>query len=378
MSSSEGKDPSLVTTSLLTVSFIFPIFGTPAVCLRIYASLHKSKQIFLDGCIIILAQICAWGISIDTFVAASIGGVNYTKGDVLSATVAFLRALCIEGFPLAASLALVKISILLFYARIFVIPGFRLAVYSFVAIIAAWAIAIIIAQPLCEDPITAAWDPYVVNPLRYNYNAFSEAFAGMSMVFDIIVLCFPIASVYNLQMSDRQKIQVLGIFWLGLFCCISSAIRFYYIYIDIHHSVASTNVSRYSVVTTAFIWGTIEPNASIVSPCLPLYGNLVGSDKGLRYYFKSFLSRLSLHSGTGGEQGRGASSKQTDSATESPHELYRPQRREWQKLGIKQPHETDIELGQAAMDDRVRNRKCKLWSLRALYSKISLLCRYYL
>lgn len=99
MSSSEVKSPSLVTTSLLTVSIIFPILGTIAVCLRIYASFLKSRRLFLDDYIIILAQLCAWGISIDTFTAASIGGLNYTKGDVISATIAFLRVSFVFALP---------------------------------------------------------------------------------------------------------------------------------------------------------------------------------------------------------------------------------------------------------------------------------------
>ncbi|KAL7660781.1 hypothetical protein ACMYSQ_000225 [Aspergillus niger] len=351
MSSSEVKSPSLVTTSLLTVSIIFPILGTIAVCLRIYASFLKSRRLFLDDYIIILAQLCAWGISIDTFTAASIGGLNYTKGDVISATIAFLRALWIEGFPLVGSLALVKISILLFYARIFVTRPFRIATYTFVAVLACWGIAIAVAQLLCASPINAAWDPYAVNPLRYNYNAFSEAFAGMSMVFDIIVLCFPIPAVYRLQMSTRQKLQVMGIFWLGLFCCISSAIRFYYIYSDIHQSVASNNVNRYAVVTTAFTWGTIEPNASIISACLPLYGNLFGGDKKLGFYIRSWFSRLTSGSGSTGDQSRGSKGKAYNSVDTSGSSSHH--RREWQKLDIRTHHTSDIELGHTVTDDQV-------------------------
>ena len=56
------------------------------------------------------------------------------------------------------------------------------------------------------------------NPLRYDYNTYSIAFAAMSMTFDVIVLCFPIPVIYKLQMSTVQKFQVLGIFWLGILC----------------------------------------------------------------------------------------------------------------------------------------------------------------
>ncbi|GAT21376.1 integral membrane protein PTH11-like [Aspergillus luchuensis] len=66
--------------------------------------------------------------------------------------------------------------------------------------------------------------------------------------------------------------------------------------------VASNIANRYAVVTTAFTWGTIEPNASIISACLPLYGNLFGSGKKLGFYIRSLFSRLASRSGGTGDQ----------------------------------------------------------------------------
>lgn len=41
------------------------------------------------------------------------------------------------------------------------------------------------------------------------------AVAGMSLIFDIIVLCFPLPVIKNLQMSSRRKLYIIGILWLG-------------------------------------------------------------------------------------------------------------------------------------------------------------------
>ncbi|GKZ37621.1 hypothetical protein AbraIFM66950_009270 [Aspergillus brasiliensis] len=152
-------------------------------------------------------------------------------------------------------------------------------------------------------------------------------------------------------MSTRQKLQVMGIFWLGLFCCISSIIRFYYIYCDIHQSVASNTVNRYAVVTTAFTWGTIEPNASIISACLPLYGNLFGGSKKLGFYIRSLFSRLTSRNGSTRDQVRGDTPKRYSSVDGSGNSSH--QRREWQKLDIRSHHVSDIELGHTLMDDQV-------------------------
>ncbi|KAJ5938241.1 hypothetical protein N7454_004583 [Penicillium verhagenii] len=354
MTSQGEQSPSLVTTALLVVAIIFPILGTLAILLRVWSNLSKAKRLFLDDYVIILAQICAWGISIDIFVAAALGGVDYTKGTVLSATIVFLRSLWIEGFVLIASLVLVKVSILLFYRRIFVTPWFQTAVRVYIAVLLSWGIAMIIAQLLCADPITAAWDPFAKNPLRYNYNAFSVAFAAMSLVFDVLVLCFPIPVIHHLMMSTRKKIQVLGIFWLGIFCCISSTIRLYYIYIDIAQSTATTGTNRYSLVTTAFTWGTIEPNVSVIAACLPTYGHFFGGNERVQSVARNIWSRLSMRSGG---SGKGSTPSTTGPATieSNANSSFSPKRsnsrRDWQRLGIDTTASGDIEMGEHAYEE---------------------------
>ncbi|PLB51304.1 hypothetical protein P170DRAFT_407100 [Aspergillus steynii IBT 23096] len=357
----ESSGPSLVTTSLLVVAIVFPILGSIAVALRLYSSLSKHRRLFADDYVALLAVIAAWGISIDMYVAAALAGVNTATTDPLSATVVFLRALWIEGFPLISSLVLVKTSLLMFYARIFVTPSFRLAVWIYISILVAWGIAIFVAQLLTADPITAAWNPMAKDPLRYDYNTYSIAFAAMSMVFDIIVLCFPIPVIYKLQMSGVQKLQVLGIFWLGIFCCVSSAIRFYYIYSDIRKSVANTGPDRYTASTTATTWAIIEPNMSIVAACLPTYANLFGLGQGLRSVIRSVRSFLSTRGAGGGSSGgntslgsiaKGNSVIVQSSATGEPHSPKRPSSRQFKLLGVGKG-DGDVELGERVSSDHI-------------------------
>ncbi|KAH8429149.1 uncharacterized protein LDX57_006819 [Aspergillus melleus] len=365
----EPSGPSLVTSSLLAVAIVFPIIGTIAVAARLYGNLAKHRKLFADDYIAVLAQLAAWGISIDMYVAAALGGVDNASTDVLSATTIFLRALWIEGLPLITSLVLVKTSLLLFYRRIFVTPAFRLAVWIYIGILIAWGIAIFVAQVLTADPITAAWNPMASNPLRYDYNTYSIAFAAMSMTFDVIVLCFPIPVIYKLQMSTVQKFQVLGIFWLGIFCCVSSAIRFYYIYSDIRKSVANMGADRYTSSATATTWAIVEPNMSIVAACLPTYGNLFGIAPAVRSAFRSlctFMSSRGGGSGSGGRYssrggsslgspwspGKGSSVVIRSSAT---GESYSPRRassrNNWRLLG--KGDDADVELGERVSSDHI-------------------------
>ncbi|KAI1170443.1 hypothetical protein F4777DRAFT_583897 [Nemania sp. FL0916] len=288
-----AAQPSLVTSTLLGVAIAFPILGSLAIGLRFYTQIIVKKQkLSIDDWVCALAQLASWGISIDIFVAAGLAGVDYTypSQSPLSSAIIFLRALWIEGFPLIFSLTFVKISILLFYTRIFTTRKFKLAVHIYVGILVAWCIAIIICQLLAASPIEDAWNPLAVAPLRFNYNDFSLAFAGMSIVFDVIVLLFPIPAIRKLQMTWTRKLQVLAIFWLGIFCCVSSGVRFYYLYSEISQTTADTGMSRYLKVSTAFVWGTVEPNTSIIAACVPTYAPLFAKDRGISTLLANFGS----------------------------------------------------------------------------------------
>lgn len=81
-------------------------------------------------------------------------------------------------------------------------------------------------QLLSGDPILAVLDPLAVDPLRYNFNTFSIAFAAMDICFDVVVLCFPLPVIHHLMMSTQRKLELIGIFWLGIvyvliICCFS-------------------------------------------------------------------------------------------------------------------------------------------------------------
>lgn len=89
-----GPQPSLVTTASFAVAVVFPILGSIAVALRFYAHARIKKQRpSSDDWVCALAQLAAWGISIDTFVAAGMAGIDHTYPSLnpLAAAVIFLR-----------------------------------------------------------------------------------------------------------------------------------------------------------------------------------------------------------------------------------------------------------------------------------------------
>lgn len=79
--------------------------------------------------------------------------------------------------------------------------------------------------------------------------------------------------IKSLRVNTKQKISILGIFWLGGFVCISAIVRFVYLYNQTYR-ITNYGENQYSSITVAFIWAEIEPNMSIIAACLPVYGPL--------------------------------------------------------------------------------------------------------
>lgn len=133
-------------------------------------------------------------------------------------------------FPLAS----VKISILLFYKRIFVTKRMALAVWILIPLVTAWGLIFffvsthfhVIQCKLQKElisyqiilfqgkPVSAAWTGMGI--LQFDTVKVGLALCGSSMGLDILVLCLPIPVILGLHMNTQRKIAVIGMFSLGL------------------------------------------------------------------------------------------------------------------------------------------------------------------
>jgi hypothetical protein len=164
-------------------------------------------------------------------------------------------------------------------------------------LVTGWFISSITCVITATDPIEASWNAAKAKH-RYNFNAWYISYTGLSILFDIIILCYPIPMVKHLKVTTKQKFSIMGIFWLGGFVCISAIVRFVFLYNSLY-KLKSLNGSQYSMMTRAFIWAEVEPNTAVIAACLPTYGPLFTDSKigsGILRSLKSILSNLSTSS----------------------------------------------------------------------------------
>jgi hypothetical protein len=109
----------------------------------------------------------------------------------------------------------VKLGILAFYYRVFVVPVFRKVVLGTSAFIIAWGIGITVTLALACRPIEAFWDSSVtgkcVDLLTFTY------FTNISnLITDIWIFLMPVPVIWHLQLQTKKKLLLCLIFCMGL------------------------------------------------------------------------------------------------------------------------------------------------------------------
>lgn len=110
---------------------------------------------------------------------------------------------------------LAKLSLLFFYLKLTPQVWFLRTAKVLMLIIVGYTLGITLSNIFACRPIQAAWDRSIVDKQCINTNALYIATAILNTITDVTMLIIPIPVIMPLQMSRRQKMEVVGIFVLG-------------------------------------------------------------------------------------------------------------------------------------------------------------------
>lgn len=120
-----------------------------------------------------------------------------------------------------ASIAFVKLSILLFMLRIFDVKRkLRYVNYLLMFIVAAYSLACFLALAFTCQPVYYSWH-LPTNPAEYaNIKCFDPhtvivASGALNIASDAAIIALPLPSILSLVMSRAKKLGVLFIFTIG-------------------------------------------------------------------------------------------------------------------------------------------------------------------
>lgn len=124
------------------------------------------------------------------------------------------------------SAPLIKLSIILFYRRIF---GMTYSIWFCVFLSVGYFVSGIIAYLVCCRPVSYYWTKFT-NPdggkCVYNIYHFYISYASVNVFTDLAILLVPIPIVWSLQMRRTQKLLVCGILLIGGLCVTSPLVKY--------------------------------------------------------------------------------------------------------------------------------------------------------
>ena len=115
----------------------------------------------------------------------------------------------------ASALSAVKLSLLLFYVRIFSIRKFRIAAYAVIPLVLGWWLSVFLEELLLCRPLAYNWDKKLDGSCG-NLSAAYLAAGILNLLTDISVLVLPIPMVLNLHLPLRSRLALLATFCVGL------------------------------------------------------------------------------------------------------------------------------------------------------------------
>ncbi|PYI10679.1 hypothetical protein BO78DRAFT_414316 [Aspergillus sclerotiicarbonarius CBS 121057] len=258
---------AVVTAPLVVVSVLFPLLSFLSIIFRFQARRTARLDLQADDWWIMAAWLPTVGLSICTWAFGSITGIGTYKIDAATGIMKSLQFLLVCSVILQGGLCAVKISILLFYKRIFLVL-------------------------LEGDPISASWTEE--GHFRFDTVAVGLAQSGTSIALDIAVLMLPLPVLWSLHMRPQKKLGVLLIFWLGAFCCVAAIVRLVLLHASL--SKVATDPSMVRLQSKMIIFMLLEPNCSIMAACLPCFGTFFVGGRSLGSMIRSFRSVFSVRS----------------------------------------------------------------------------------
>jgi hypothetical protein len=108
-----------------------------------------------------------------------------------------------------------KISLLLFYVRIFTVRRFQIFAYAVGSLVLVHGIAVLFAIIFQCKPVPYAWDKTIPDGKCFVQHVLYRFMSPPNVLTGILILVMPMPFVWKLHMPRAQKMALTGVFLLG-------------------------------------------------------------------------------------------------------------------------------------------------------------------
>ncbi|KAH8595616.1 hypothetical protein B0O99DRAFT_151461 [Bisporella sp. PMI_857] len=244
------------------VGVTFGALAVLAVLIRCYSRYAITKGLQADDFTIVAAAVVICGIIIVDFQLCARGFGLHVWNVNPKQLVPLMKIFYYSEMLYVIAISLVKVSILLFYHRVFVNRNFRILNHVAIASVAAFAISITLVIIFQCWPVYAVWDRMVPHKC-INMNALTLACGSISVAQDVFILLMPLPQIICLHMDFKKRMILLSMFSVGTLACVTSVVRLKYM-IDFGHTQDPTWDNAIPAV-----WSVVELSIATICACLP-------------------------------------------------------------------------------------------------------------
>ncbi|KAI0438673.1 hypothetical protein F4803DRAFT_534193 [Xylaria telfairii] len=263
--------PNVISSGYLTYSIVTGVLVLiAAICVLLrFVYRLRNRDFGWDDWTILGALITDIGMFICNVLISlpSLGGAGYHIGTYSPGQLQLWAKIGLAAEVLYnPTIALAKISILLFYQRIFPMDTpFLIFMRVLLFFIIGQFFSSVLGLIFTTNPVQAQWDSSIPHT-TINTKPFYITTAIVNILLDTAILAFAQVKVWHLQLDLKRKLLLSVVFLVGALTIISSILRVIYL------ETVDPNDPTYSL-TIPGIWTNVEASLGIICPCLPLvYG----------------------------------------------------------------------------------------------------------
>ncbi|KAL2788153.1 hypothetical protein BJX66DRAFT_340544 [Aspergillus keveii] len=259
-----GESIHAPDSQFVILSTVFLVISMLCVLLRLAGRLVASK-LGWDDLTIGLASGLAIAIGVLAFPIHNAGlGTDFWNIPFENITrTLYLFAIVVNLYP--PTIALIKISMLLLYLRLFPSTTLRIATITILTLTAIWGLVYTLINIFICNPRSYAWEQWdgEHEGRCMDQQAILMSHAIINIVLDVVVIGLPLSTLLRLKLGRDKKVGVFVMFVIGILVTILSILRL----TTTMGFLKSKNPTRDFIPVC--IWSVLEIDLGILCACMP-------------------------------------------------------------------------------------------------------------
>ncbi|KAF2654178.1 hypothetical protein K491DRAFT_601347 [Lophiostoma macrostomum CBS 122681] len=252
---------------LRSINIGLGVISAACVLIRIlYKLVVTVYELGLDDYFILLTLVCGVPQTIITDRGTTANGLGKDIWTLKPTQVTnFIRAFYVMEVLYFAIVAILKLSLLFFYHRIFPGANVRRVIWGTIAFDVLFGVAFVVVAIFQCRPIGYYWTSWdgQHSGTCININALGWSNAAISITLDLWMLAIPLSQLVHLKLAWKKKVGVGLMFCVGTFVTVVSILRLQ----SLVHFASSTNPTWDQWAVN--VWSTVEINVGIICACMP-------------------------------------------------------------------------------------------------------------